>query len=460
MLTFVIAALVVILVLFLGAGLAFVFARLDTTVVKTKQNIDEVSKAYKPGMTLGYEVDTTADPQKQVLEARRIAAKQAAALPRGGNMGITRKGVAATKLASASKGVDKDPWTAAKIATFHGWDGAKTGIPAAGAPVAAMPAAAAPAAGGKIVLVPGKDYPVIELTDDMSPDEKRKARIANSKAKSAAMKAAKAAGVTAAPVAAAAPVGAAAVAAPPPVAVDVTPPTIIAITDDMAPDEKRKARIANSKAKSQFNKALKAAGVDPKIVKINDQGEVVWPSGAPPVAAAPVAAAPATAVAAPAPVAPGGAFDLAALGIAPPEITPLNDDMSPDEKRKARINNSKAKSAFNKALKAAGVDPKTVNIDDKGVVTLKEGAAPAAAPAPAAPSAPAPAAPVPDTAVADTGGAVDLAALGIDKPEIIELTDDMSPDEKRQARIANSKAKSAFNKALKAAGVDPKSVKL
>ena len=42
---------------------------------------------------------------------------------------------------------------------------------------------------------------------------------------------------------------------------------------------------------------------------------------------------------------------------------------------------------------------------------------------------------------------------------LVEITDDMSPDEKRQARIANSKAKSAFNKTLKAAGVDPKSVK-
>ncbi len=56
---------------------------------------------------------------------------------------------------------------------------------------------AAPAAAGPVELVPGKDYPVIEITDDMSPDEMRKARIANSKAKSAAMKAAKAAGTTA-----------------------------------------------------------------------------------------------------------------------------------------------------------------------------------------------------------------------------------------------------------------------
>ncbi|MCA9952169.1 MAG: hypothetical protein KDE48_21105, partial [Anaerolineales bacterium] len=67
----------------------------------------------------------------------------------------------------------------------------------------------------------------------------------------------------------------------------------------------------------------------------------------------------------------------------------------------------------------------------------------------------APAAPTPTT-----GGTVDLAALGIDPPDLTEITDEMSPDEKRAARIANSKAKSAFNKALKAAGVDPKSVEL
>jgi hypothetical protein len=34
----------------------------------------------------------------------------------------------------------------------------------------------------------------------------------------------------------------------------------------------------------------------------------------------------------------------------------------------------------------------------------------------------------------------------------------MSPDEVRQARVANAKANSAYNKALKAAGIDPGSV--
>jgi len=35
----------------------------------------------------------------------------------------------------------------------------------------------------------------------------------------------------------------------------------------------------------------------------------------------------------------------------------------------------------------------------------------------------------------------------------------MSPEDKRQARVANAKAQSAYNKALKAAGIDPASLK-
>jgi uncharacterized protein YggE len=46
----------------------------------------------------------------------------------------------------------------------------------------------------------------------------------------------------------------------------------------------------------------------------------------------------------------------------------------------------------------------------------------------------------------------------VPEPEYIEITDDMSADEVRKARIANAKAKSAYNKALKAAGIDPSEV--
>ncbi len=100
-----------------------------------------------------------------------------------------------------------------------------------------------------------------------------------------------------------------------------------------------------------------------------------------------------------------------------------------------------------------------MKIDESGNVVMAESAAPpaatpAATPAPAAPEV---AASAPST---QECGSVDLAALGISPPELVDLTDDMSPDEKRQARIGNSKAKSAFNKQLKAAGIDPKSVKL
>ncbi len=123
--------------------------------------------------------------------------------------------------------------------------------------------------------VAGIDYAVIEIKDDMDPADIRKARIANAKAKSAAMKAFKAAGgsAPATPVDTPAPL---VPAAPAPPAVeeaqvtvvpaDIPSPEYIEITDDMDPADVRKARIANSKAKSAYNKALKAAGIDPASV--------------------------------------------------------------------------------------------------------------------------------------------------------------------------------------------------
>jgi uncharacterized protein YndB with AHSA1/START domain len=434
--TIVLGSLVILLTLALGALLAFLFSRLDRAVVNNYAAIDAAAEGNFPALTMGFDINPKAPADDQIAKARKEAAKLAAALPRGAN---SRIGYTETPGGnSAYKGVDHDPWTAAKIAEFHGWDGVKIGIPAGGvpeAPVAAAPAAAAPS--GKIELVPGKDYPYIEITDDMSDEDKRKARIANSKAKSAAMKAAKAAGV---PAAAAAVTAAPAVAAP--AAVGIEPPKLIEISDDMPDEEKRKARIANSKAKSAFNKALKTAGIDPKTVEIDAQGNVVLPQGAAPLAAgaAPAAAAPVQS-------------EPAAVNIEAPALIEITDDMPDDEKRKARIANSKAKSTFNKALKAAGIDPKTVEITEDGKVIIPGAAAPAAVAAaePVAPS-------IEPVAPAEASGEVDLASLGLEPPKLVEITDDMSPDEKRQARIANSKAKSAFNKALKAAGVDPKSV--
>ena len=48
---------------------------------------------------------------------------------------------------------------------------------------------------------------------------------------------------------------------------------------------------------------------------------------------------------------------------AAPALTPITDTMSPDDKRKATIANSKLISAYKKELKALGVDPSTVNFD-------------------------------------------------------------------------------------------------
>jgi uncharacterized protein YndB with AHSA1/START domain len=286
-------------------------------------------------------------------------------------MRIGRKGQ--SNLRTAGSALDEDPMTAVRIATHHGWDGARTGAVAAVA-AAATPAAAAPAAAQSV---------------------------------------------------------------------DIEPPQYIEVTDDLPPDEVRKARIANSKARSAFNKALKAAGVDPNDVEIVN-GKVVMQGGGPVVTAASApagAAAPAVAVSAGQPATPQS------VNVEPPELIEITDDLPPDEVRAARIANSKARSAFNKALKAAGVDPSDVEIVDGKVVVA--GGQPVAAAAPAAAQAAPAAAPA---------AAAPNAAANIPKPELVEITDDMSPDEMRSARIANSKAKSAYNKALKAAGIDPKDV--
>ncbi len=418
---FFIAVLAILLPVLLGAILAFAVYRFDRVVDENQEVIEQSEKQYNPALTLGYKIKATADPQEQFVEARRLAAAKAAALPRGANMRIGRKG--AENLLTAHDGVTQDPMTAVKIATFHGWDGARTGIPAGG--VSQQPAAKPAAAGKPAVAVPKPQ--LIEITDAMSPEEVRKARIANAKAKSTYNKALKAAGAdpaAAAAAPAAAPVTAPATAPTPAAAATGVPePDYIDITDDMSPDEVRKARIANAKAKSAYNKALKAAGVDPAAA--------VQPQTAPAAAPTPDAPAPEASLA-------------SAAGVPEPDYIEITDDMSADEIRKARIANAKAKSAYNKALKAAGIDPAEVG-------KAQPAPAPAAQPEPAT-EAPAPA------ATEATAAAASAAAAGIPEPDYTEITDDMSPDEIRQARIGNAKAKAAYNKALKAAGIDPASV--
>ena len=333
---FLIAVVAIIVIVVAGIVLAKGTAVFDQTVQQNRVEMEKASTGnggggYNMALTIGHKISVAANYETQVREARKLSAKRAAALPRGANNGIGRLGQA-DELKTAWQGVEQDPVTAVKIAAHHGWDGLRTGYVVA--PVASVAPITAPApAAADVELVPGKDYPVIEITDAMSPADIRKARIANAKAKSAAKKAAKAAGATAA---VAAPVAAAPVAtAPAPAAVNIPEPEMIEITDGMPPDEIRKARIANSKAKSAYKKALKAAGVDPQA------------------AAAPVAA-PVPAAVAPEPT--------PANVPPPPEMIEIVEGMDPTAMRQARIANSKAKSAYKKALKAAGIDPKSVKI--------------------------------------------------------------------------------------------------
>jgi hypothetical protein len=46
----------------------------------------------------------------------------------------------------------------------------------------------------------------------------------------------------------------------------------------------------------------------------------------------------------------------------PPELVEITEDMDPAAVRQARIANAKATSAYKKTLKAAGIDPATVEI--------------------------------------------------------------------------------------------------
>jgi hypothetical protein len=354
---FLIAVGVILFPILLGGLFAWGSTTFATAVDRTKEVVENKDKGYNPAVTFGHNVKVNADPDEMLKQARLEAARKAASLPRGANMRIGRKGQ--SNLRTAGSALDEDPMTAVRIAMHHGWDGARTGAVAAVAAPVATAAAGAAAPTGKIKLVPGKDYEFTKITDGMAPEEKRKARIANSKAKSAAYKAAKAAGAPAGvPEAGAVP--AAGVAQPAAAAVaqsvNIEPPKLIEITDDMSPDDLRKARISNSKAKSAFNKALKEAGVDPNDVEIVD-GKVVLPGGAP------VAAAVAAPAAQQVQAAPAAAPAAALSNIPKPDLIEITDAMSPDEVRAARISNSKAKSAYNKALKAAGIDPSTVDLD-------------------------------------------------------------------------------------------------
>lgn len=340
--TFTIAGIVGISVIFFGILIAAIMTRLSAMVNANQMQVETGKQAMNLAMTLGHPVSVNEEFEQQLQEARQAAARRAAVLPRGANMGV---GTGEAQIKTASDNLEGDPMTAVRIARFHTWQGARIGMTTAAAQQVAAPVAvatAAPVLKKPEDLVPGVDYKVIEITDDMDPAAVRKARIENSKARSAAVKALKESGETvAAPAGVAAPVVAAAapVAAVP--MTSIPEPNYIEITDAMSPDEVRKARIQNSKLRSAYNKALKEAGAGAAAT----QAVVAAP-------AAPVAPAP--------PAAPAPAPASSAAGIPAPQYIEITDNMSADELRRARIENSKMRSAYNKALKAAGIDPASV----------------------------------------------------------------------------------------------------
>lgn len=455
---FTIAGVVGVLVIFLGIGLAFLFVKLSQTVTSSQLAVESEKSSTNPSLTFGYEIPVNADVPEQLSIARKLAAQRAASLPRGANMRIGRLGD--TNLQTAGKAVEHDPFTAVKIAAFHTWQGAKSGPPIGGTAEATPAArqAARPAPTKKPEdLVPGKDYPFVEVTDEMAADEVRSARIANARARSAAVKALKEQAAAApAPAAQAAPAGAAAQAetaapsaADAAAAVGIEEPDYIEITDDMAADEVRKARIHNARARSAYMKALKAAGVDPS--QAGEQATAA-PAETPAATGQQAAAQPAAAV---------------PQDITPPDYIEIKDDMEADEVRKARVQNARERSRFYKALKDRGIDPKEWEASQQGSdgadgAAQDQGVTAREATADEAPEAAVEAAveASPSEEVAEE--AVDNSSIAIPdhiaEPDYIEITDDMSADEVRQARVNNSRERSRFFKALKDAGIDPKSV--
>ena len=329
----------------------FGFSKVVTGELKAQE---QEMRQFNSALSMGYQIPVEAGYEDQLDSARELAAKKAAITPRGANVRIGQGESEGQQ--TAFDGVKDDPVSAVRIARFHSWEGLRTGAVSAAAGTLATPSRAEAVAPVKSAadLVPGKDYPYIEITDDMNPAEKRKARIANAKAKSAAVKELKAAGApTAAPaaVAEAPPAPAETTTAPAqPVAVGgVQEPmagidyAVIEITEDMDPAEVRKARIANAKAKSTAMKAFKAAGGT----------TTAKPAEAP--------VAPVEAVTPAAPVIEEAPATVVPADIPKPDYIEITDDMDPADIRKARIANAKAKSAYNKALKAAGIDPASVS---------------------------------------------------------------------------------------------------
>ncbi|MDT8305062.1 MAG: hypothetical protein RRC07_03915 [Anaerolineae bacterium] len=441
---FILAGIVGIVVILLGVLLAGLFTWLSRAVKENAAAPPPRSRVEQlnPAETFGFLIPVAADVPEQLSRARKLAAAKAAAQPRGANMRIAPG--EETPLQTASDELELDPLTAVRIAAFHTWQGAKLGPPAGGVPQqpTSAPAAAPAPTKSPEDLVPGVDYPFTEITDDMSPDEVRKARIANAKARSQAVKALKQRGEQATAVPTAGAPGEPVVAEQEkvsPAAAGIPEPEYIEISDDMSPDEVRKARIANARARSAYNKALKEAGVDPsQVTTVSEQ-----PAAAP---AATEESAQAARPAEPTPAAEREAVAVPTPDIPEPDYIEITDDMDADEVRKARVQNAKMRSQFFKELKERGIDPKEWEAQQAAVADaaadageqVREAAAPAAEPP-----------------AGQGGDGVELPA-NIAPPNYIRVTDDMQADEVRQARVANARERSRFFKALKEAGIDPK----
>ena len=354
----VISSVVVAITLLIGAGIAGLTIAFSRAIMREEAAVEAERDKYNLQVTMGHKIAIDADTDEQLKEAKTLAAKRAAAQPRGANLGIGQLG--SESQPTAFDGIKNDPISAVKIASVYGWQLLQTGAIAGeqqAAVITQVDAQTAAPSKSPSDLVPGEDYPFINITDDMDPAEKRKARIANAKARSAAVKALKETAplaaapaadggvlpsseqpVTVAPVAAAVAVPAL---AEPVAGVDYE---VIEITDDMDPADIRKARIANAKAKSAAIKAFKASGGQATAAAVP----------ASPVQQEAVVQTEQTASTTQA------ATAEIQTNIPKPNYIEITDDMDPADIRKARIANAKAKSAYNKALKAAGIDPSTV----------------------------------------------------------------------------------------------------
>jgi hypothetical protein len=358
-----IASIVITITLILGIIIAAFTSWFGRLIIQEGSSAAKERGRYNTALTMGLEIPVDSEPAEQMEVARKLAAKKAASLPRWGNMRAGRMGK--SDQSTAYDGVKEDPVSAVKIASFHGWEGLKSGI-VIGEPVPskAVRAPTQTTVPAKSVsdLVPGEDYSFIEISDEMNPAERRKARIANSKARSAAIKALKESGaaaptapgvetvaepakIEAIPVSSQEAVTAAAPVGEPVAGVDYP---YIEITDDLEPSEKRNARIANSKARSAAMKAFKEAGGSTSLAEAADASSEQGEEPVQQISESIDRSADERGAAIPA-------------DIPRPEYMEIADAMDPAEKRNARIHNSKAKSAYNKALKAAGIDPSTVS---------------------------------------------------------------------------------------------------